>query len=141
MPKEQKFILPISQADEREELNFSALKNEERPEEEGQLCLDVAETADEIIVIAPMAGAAPEELELHLYNDLLTIRGERRAPVPFGADYQHQETFWGRFSRTIVLPADVRHELAAAEYKHGVLVVRLPKVNASQSIPITVVEE
>jgi len=141
MSKEQKFILPVSQADEREKLNFSMLKNEERPEEEGQLCLDVLETADEIIVVAPMAGATPEELELHLYNDLLTIRGERRAKLPPGAEYKHRETFWGRFSRSIVLPADVRHEMAAAEYKHGVLMVRFPKVVSNQPIPITVVEE
>ncbi len=108
---------------------------------EGQLCVDVAQTADELIIVAPMAGTPPDRLELHLHNDLLTIRGERTSPLPAEAEYFHDETFWGKFSRSIVLPTDVKPESARAEYKYGVLIVRLPKILADKSIPVVVVEE
>ncbi len=110
-------------------------------QEEGQLCVDVAQTADELVVIATMAGTPPEKLELHLHNDLLTIRGERRSAMPNESEYFHQEIFWGKFSRSIVLPVDVKHELTKAEYKNGILTVHLPKVQSGKSIPIVIVEE
>lgn len=109
--------------------------------EEGKLGIDVVETKEELVIIAAMAGTAPENLELHLQNDLLTIRGERQMTLEESADYHHKEIFWGKFSRTIVLPAEVRQEMARAEYKHGVLIIHLPKVSENKNIPIVIVEE
>lgn len=117
--------------------NFSG----NHPEPEGQLSVDVGETALEIIVVATMAGAAPDQIELHLHNDVLTIRGVRQSPMPASAEHFYSECYWGKFSRTIVLPATVRPELAKAEYKNGALVVHLTKIKADGSIPIYVVEE
>jgi len=116
-------------------------KNQNWSEDEGQLNIDVAEGEDDLIIVATMAGTSSNKLELHLQNDLLIIRGERFSPISSSAQYFHRELFWGKFSRTIVLPVDVQHELAAAEYKNGILVVRLPKVKTNKSIPIIVVEE
>lgn len=112
-----------------------------RPETEGQLAVDVAQTENELIIIAPIAGAPPDQVSLHLQNDVLTIRGERRSPVPPEAEYFYEECYWGKFSRTIVLPVDVKTELAKAEFKHGVLVVHLPKQKSQSNIPIYIVEE
>ncbi|MBU1613054.1 MAG: Hsp20/alpha crystallin family protein [bacterium] len=109
--------------------------------DEAQLCVDVALTQSEVIIVATMAGTPPDKLELHLHNDLLTIRGERFSPLPPDAEYFHQETYWGKFSRSIVLPVDVKHELSKAEYKNGVLSVHLPKIIADKSIPIVVIDE
>lgn len=125
---------------------FSALNNAVKESgvtgpEEGQLCVDVAQTADELIVVAALSGTPPDKLDLHLHNDLLTIRGERVSPVPEGAEHFHRETFWGKFSRSIVLPVDVKHEFTNAEYKNGILTVRLPKVQTGKSIPIVLVDE
>jgi len=124
---------------------FSSLQNVKKEwqerEAEGQLSVDVAHTDQDLIVVATMAGTPPEKIELHLYNDLLTIRGERTPPVEAGASYFYQECYWGRFSRTIVLPANVKSELAQAQYKNGVLVIRLPKAEAGSQIPIMVIEE
>lgn len=111
------------------------------PEPEGQLSVDVVHTADELIVAATMAGTPPNKIQLHIHNDVLTIRGERPSPVPVGSEYFYEECYWGKFSRTIVLPVDVRPEMARAEYRYGVLTVRLPKVQLDNSIPIYVVEE
>ncbi|OGH93865.1 MAG: hypothetical protein A2538_03315 [Candidatus Magasanikbacteria bacterium RIFOXYD2_FULL_41_14] len=111
------------------------------PEPEGQLSIDVGETDAEIIVVATMAGTAPDRIELHLHNDVLTIRGERQSPLPDTAQRFYSECYWGRFSRTIVLPAPVRPELASAEYKFGALIIHLTKIKNDSSIPIYVVEE
>lgn len=110
---------------------------------EGQLAVDVAETPDEIIVVSTMAGASMDRIELYIHNDLLTVRGMRFSPLDAEPQvaYFYQECFWGKFSRTIVLPVDVKGELARAEYTKGVLTVRVPKRNASNTIPITVVDE
>jgi len=108
---------------------------------EGQLAVDVAQTVDELVVIAAMAGTAPENIELHLHNDLLTIRGERKSPIEATAEHFYQEGYWGKFSRSIVLPVDVKAEMVQAQYKNGVLIIRLPKANQNSDIPIMIIEE
>lgn len=111
-------------------------------ESEGQLAVDVAETQDSIVVVSTVAGASVGDIEVSLHNDLLTIRGVRLSPLA-GQEVQHfyQECFWGKFSRTIVLPEEVRGEQALAEYKNGLLIVRIPKHESSRKIPVTIVEE
>lgn len=108
---------------------------------EGQLAVDVFETETDLVVVATMAGTRPEDIELHLQNDFLTIRGTRQPPISSPVRVFYEECYWGRFSRTIVLPTDVASELARSEYKNGVLVVSLPKARPKQPIPILVVEE
>lgn len=141
----QNFTVAVERLEENsDEMEFfRGLKKATEIEEhhEGQLAVDVAETREEIIIVAPMAGAPKESVELHLHNDLLTLRGERHSPVPDGAYYHFNECYWGRFSRSIVLPADVHLSLARAEYRSGLLIVRLPKVKIDQNIPITIIEE
>jgi HSP20 family protein len=110
-------------------------------ETEGQLSVDVAQTDEELIVVATLSGTLPDQVSLHLQNDVLTIRGERHSPVPLGAEYFYEECYWGKFSRTIVLPVDVKAELARSEYRNGVLTIHLPKAKPSNTIPIYVVEE
>lgn len=124
------------------------VKSETTPEDwqpggaEGQLSVDVLETETELIVLATMAGTKPEDIELHLHNDFLTIRGRRHSPVPPGSRYFYQECFWGTFSRTIVLPVDVRGSEVNSEYRQGILTIRLPKARPMRgAIPIMVVEE
>src|SRR3989338_7244940 len=79
--------------------SFNILENSrwENAEAEGQLAVDVAQTESELIVIAALAGASLENLEIHLHNDLLTIRGERRSPADPSAEHFYQECFWGKF--------------------------------------------
>lgn len=95
---------------------FMNLTDWQTPEEEGQLSVDVLQTAEEVIIVAAMAGTRPEEVSLHLHDDLLTIRGERSFPCTEKTEYFYQECFWGKFSRTIVLPVSVKEESAQAEY-------------------------
>lgn len=115
---------------------------EESHEPEGQLAVDIIDHNDALLVVATVAGADPGDIGVHVHNDLLTIRGRRVSPVATDeSEYVHRECFWGRFSRTIILPLDVRADGVKAVYKSGVLVVSLPKERRDAKIPITVVEE
>lgn len=109
--------------------------------EEGQLAVDVLEIGNDIVVVAALAGTKPEDLSLHLQDDLLTIRGSRDFPInePYTAFYR--ECYWGPFSRTIVLPINVREESARAEYRNGILTIRLEKSRNEAKIPLIVIEE
>mgnify|MGYP001604843692 CR=1 FL=1 len=139
----KKLSFPINTDENQADFSlFSSLKNQAGEHEtEGQLAVDVAQTEDELIVMAAMAGTPPESIELHLHNDLLTIRGDRKSPIDISAEHFYQECYWGKFSRSIVLPVDVKAELVRAEYSNGVLIIKLPKANAQNNIPIMVIEE
>ncbi len=114
----------------------------EAHEPEGQLAVDIIDTDDSLVVVATVAGASPEEISVYVHNDLLTIRGRRALPVSVSENaFIHRECFWGRFSRTIILPLDVRADGVRAVYKSGVLVVSLPKEKRESRVPITVVDE
>jgi len=108
--------------------------------QEGQLAVDVAQTDTEVVVVSTMAGAVTDKIEVYLHNDLLTIRGERTSPLTSG-DYFHQECFWGKFSRTVVLPVDVKVDLSKAEYNNGVLTIKIPKQKTDTQIPVVIVED
>jgi HSP20 family protein len=108
---------------------------------EGQLTVDVSQTAEEVIIVATMAGTNPGDISLHVHGDLLTIRGARASAMSADAKYLYQECYWGKFSRTLVLPMEVEGEQAQAEYKYGVLTIRIPKKNKDNEIPIEVMEE
>lgn len=108
---------------------------------EGQLAVDVAETEKEIVIVSTVAGADTDKIEVYIHNDLLTIRGARVSPVPSGANHFHNECYWGKFSRTIVLPVEVKADLAAAEFKNGVLIIRIPKQRTDAKVPVVIVDD
>lgn len=109
---------------------------------EGKLTVDVLDAGQEIIVIAPMAGARQEAIEISVHNDIITIRGYRDLPdFKNSPEFIHSECYWGPFSRTIVLPAEVKSEQSRAEYRNGILTVRIPKRITHATIPVKIIEE
>lgn len=109
---------------------------------EGKLAVDIAETDNEIFIVSTIAGVVFDKIDVYLHNDLLTIHGERENPLAgTGVEYAHAECFWGSFSRTIVLPSEVKAEQAQAEYKNGLLTIRIPKRKVDARIPVRIVEE
>ncbi len=110
--------------------------------QEGQLSVDVINTDKNIVVISTMAGADANKIEVYVHNDLLTIKGERVMPYTQKeeGDFIHQECFWGKFSRTVVLPFDVKGELAKAKYENGILNITIPKKKLDSKIKIKVVD-
>jgi len=130
-----------------EEENFFPIQKdggEDHPwltkEYEGQLSVDVYHNDKEIVVRSTMAGVKPGDLNIIVANDLLTIRGKRDAePSINPSDYLYRECYWGGFSRTLVLPQDVKTEKIKATLKNGLLTIVLPK--ALESAKIKVKEE
>lgn len=104
---------------------------------EGQLSVDVYHTEKEIVVRSTMAGVKPEDLNIVVNNDLLTIRGKREAePNVHHSDYLYRECYWGGFSRTLVLPQDVKVERIKATLKNGLLTIVLPKAASDAEIKV-----
>lgn len=103
-------------------------------EYEGQLSVDVYQTDETLVVRSTIAGVKPEDLEITLNDDVVTIRGKRfqETEVP-KENYFYQECYWGGFSRSIVLPVEVKSAEAKASLKNGVLTLTLPKVAHMQS--------
>jgi HSP20 family protein len=112
--------------------NLKKEKTEEtkwEPEEaEGQLSIDVFQTPADIVIKSTIAGVKPENLDIAITNDMVTIRGRREAEESVTKDsYFYQECYWGPFSRSIILPVDVQTDESMATLKNGVLTIKLPK--------------
>jgi len=98
--------------------------------EEGELAVDVFQTPTEIVIKAMIGGVRPEDLNISITRELVTIKGKREETETVnGPDYFQQELYWGSFSKTILLPAEVEPEEAEAVERHGLLTIRLPKVD------------
>jgi HSP20 family protein len=103
-------------------------------EGEGQLTIDVYQTPEEIVVESTIAGVNPEDLDVDISTEAVTIRGKRVKEKRIAdEDYFYQECYWGKFSRSIILPQEVDPEAATASLKNGVLTIRLPKLNRQKS--------
>ncbi|MFC1614943.1 Hsp20/alpha crystallin family protein [Patescibacteria group bacterium] len=106
---------------------------------EGELAMDVYQTPDEIIIKAMIAGVKPEDLEVDITRDMVTVRGAREERKQIDEeDYFYQELYWGGFSRTILLPQEIESEEATAQEKHGLLEIRLPKIDRKKSTKLKV---
>ena len=114
----------------------------EMPQEEpidGELSVDVYQTPSHIVVKAMIAGVRPEDLDVTITRDMVTIRGKREQHTEGTAgDFFFQELYWGSFSRTIVLPQEVEVEEAEAVEKHGLLIIRLPKLDKGRQAKLKV---
>lgn len=107
--------------------------------EEGELSVDVYQTANEIIIEAMVAGVKPEDLHLSITRDMVTIKGRRDGNTQVNHDdYFYKELYWGTFTRTILLPHEVEIEEAEAVEKHGLLIIRLPKVDKARQTKLKV---
>ena len=111
----------------------------EENEEEGQLIVDVYNTPDEIVIKAIVAGVKPDNLDISITRDMVTIRGKREEKREIREeDYFYQELYWGAFSRTILLPQEVEVGHAMANEKHGLLTIRLPKIDKEKQTKLKV---
>ncbi len=102
----------------------------EEGDEEAELTVDVYQTPAEIIVKSMIAGVKPEDLQISITRDAVTIKGRRNEEITVNEEnYFHKELYWGSFSRTITLPEEVEPEEAEAFEKNGLLTIRLPKID------------
>jgi HSP20 family protein len=90
--------------------------------------IDVHENADEIVVTASLPGVKPEDVEMTITGQALTLKGEFKADEKVDrGDYLHRERRFGRFNRSIQLPVRVEGDRAEASFDYGVLTLRIPK--------------
>ena len=117
-------------------------KNEdwaEAPEPGGELAVDVYQTPDAIVIKALVAGVQPTSIDISLTREMLTISGKREDEREVEEDsYFQRELYWGSFSRTILLPEEVDVDMAEASEKHGILMIRLPKINKKREMKLKV---
>jgi len=107
--------------------------------QDGELPVDMYQTGDAIIIRALVAGVPPEDLDIAITRDMVTIRGRREEiRETSDDDYYHRELFWGSFSRSLILPEEVLIDEAEAQEKHGLLEIKLPKVDKGRSTKLKV---
>jgi HSP20 family protein len=115
---------------------------DEEPEgtpQDGELPVDMYQTDDAIVIRALVAGVSPNELEISITRDMVTVRGVREEyQEAHDQGYFHRELFWGSFSRTLLLPEEVAIDEAEAQEKHGLLEIRLPKLDKHRSTQLKV---
>ncbi|HPN96878.1 MAG TPA: Hsp20/alpha crystallin family protein [Candidatus Moranbacteria bacterium] len=106
---------------------------------EGQLTIDVYQTDNDIVIKSTIAGVKPEDLDVSINNDMITIRGERKQDEVVSAEnYYYQECYWGSFSRSVILPIDVIPDKIEASMKNGILTIRMPKADNTRTKKIQV---
>ncbi len=132
---ENSFISNESESEENDWLD-------EANYEEGQLSIDVYEKQNKLIVKSTIAGVKPEDIDISINNDMLTIRGKREDTEKVEENqYLYRECYWGAFSRSVILPVEVQAEKIDASLENGVLTIILPKAKSSKQINIRVKEK
>lgn len=105
----------------------------------GQIAVDILDTPNSIIVVAPVAWVDPSEVDIALSRNILTLSGHRHEP-PIYIDARRLlvgECFYGAFSRSIILPENLGFDRIRATIEHNVIMIEIPKLTLiSKSIKI-----
>jgi HSP20 family protein len=110
--------------------------------DEGQLSIDIYQTPDKLVVKSTIAGVKPEDIDISVNNDMLTIRGQRQAKETISEDnYLIKECYWGGFSRSVILPVEIDVEKIEACLDNGILTIALPKTKNAKQISVKVKEK
>jgi HSP20 family molecular chaperone IbpA len=129
----------ISLKDTNDDADTDAQPQDTKEQEALELQVDVYQTPDDIVLRTMIAGVKPHNIDISLTRDMITISGSREDVKEVTEDdYFYRELAWGSFTRTIMLPAEVEVDEADAQEKHGVLTVRLPKINKERQAKIKV---
>lgn len=126
-----------------DEVDSSSVVDEDSKEvQEGQLAVDVYETGSAIVVESIIGGVNPDNINVSVSNNVLTIKGVREKSIDSteNINYFVSECFWGSFSRSIILPCEVDVDAIKAGIKKGVLKITLPKLVGSKTKKIIIEE-
>jgi HSP20 family protein len=128
---------------ERIRREFDRLIEEMWPREEVERAfapaVEMYETDNEIVVKAELPGVKKENIEVSIKDNTLHIRGEKKEEREEKTETIHRlERVYGKFERVLTLPVDVKAEEVKAEYKDGILEIRLPKSEVSKEKKIEI---
>lgn len=135
LPDDSNDELDLAQSDsDNEESDVAALD-----QGDGELIVDVYQTHNDIVIKAMVPGVRPEDLDISITRDMVTIKCKRETERTVSdGDYFHKELYWGSFSRTIMLPQEIEIDSADAVEKHGLLIIKLPKVDKNRQTKVRV---
>lgn len=134
-PKPPTYHPPLPQTEKRTTLKVATepepppqAQDEDTQNEEGELTVDIYDRGDAIVIQSTVAGVKPDDLDVSITDEMVTIRGKRECVDVIKEDhYYYKELFWGTFSRAVLLPEEIDSEKADASLQHGLLTVVLPK--------------
>jgi HSP20 family protein len=105
----------------------------------GSLAIDLYETDEAFVVKAAAPGIKPEDIEIQVTNNVLTVRGEtKEEEKEEGARYHRVERRYGRFERSVALPTRVNADEVEATLEDGILTIEVPKAEEVKPKKITV---
>ena len=108
-------------------------------DQEAELAVDVSQTPSEIVIKTMVAGVLPDDLDVSITQEMVILKGSRREMYEADdSDYFHRELYWGAFSRTIILPSEVKPDEANAELRNGLLSIRLPKIDKQKQTKVKI---
>jgi len=103
------------------------------------MALDVYDQDDKIVVEATMPGVKPEDIDIRIQGDVLTIRSEAKQEKEVSKDrYSYKERSYGAVQRSLTLPSSVNADQAEAKLDNGVLKLSLPKVEQQRAKSVKV---
>jgi HSP20 family protein len=109
------------------------------PMEGAALAVDMYETDEDVVVETALPGIDPDDVDVSITRNTLTIKGETKAEEEVEeGNYIYRERRFGAYSRSLTLPVAVEADKAEAEYENGVLTLRLPKVEEAKPKAIQV---
>ena len=112
---------------------------EEETDKDAELTVDIYQTSDMIVIKSMIAGVRPEDLDISITRDMVTITGKREEERSVKEDdYYVRELYWGSFSRSIQLPEEIDVDEAEAVEKHGLLILKLPKLDKKRQSKLKV---
>jgi len=106
---------------------------------EGALNIDMYQTKDNVVIKSTIAGVRPEDIDITVANDMVSIKGSRQKEENVAQeDYFYQECYWGNFSRSVIVPVDIDSESIEADLKDGILTVVIPKAAKAKTKKVKV---
>jgi HSP20 family protein len=107
-----------------------------------ELALDMYETDNDLVITAALPGIKPEDVDITITGDALTIKGETKSETKVEkANYLRQERRYGAFARTVALPLPIQADKAEAKFKDGVLTLSIPKAEEAKPKSIKIKTE
>src|SRR5688572_20216373 len=100
--------------------------------------INVFNDGDDFVLVAELPGVKKEDLDIQVRGDTLRLRGRKTVGHPEGASIHRRERAAGEFDRTVTLPDDVDAAKVAAEYRDGVLTLRLPRAESAKPRTVTI---
>lgn len=132
-------VRPIESSHSPDVLEVDMSEENDHDADIGQIAVDILDLTDAIVIVAPIAGVDPSEIDIWLSRNILTISGNRRESEIYASAKRLlvEECFYGSFSRSIILPENLAFDKVKASIEFNVVTISIPKLTlSSKSIKI-----